>query len=64
MCGEAGSVCCVAPMMQRDPPRPPSLCPPALGAHFVAHLGAVNKFMAWRGNYVQAFYIKPNGSGP
>lgn len=45
---------------------PPSLLSPlgACGAHFAAHLGAVNKFMVYRGNYVQAFYIRPNGCRP
>lgn len=31
---------------------------------FLAHLGAVNKFMAQRGNYAQTFCIRPNGCGP
>lgn len=31
---------------------------------FLAHLGAVNKFMAQRGNYAQTFCIRPNGRGP
>lgn len=55
-------------VVQADPPSPPS--PPPLVALrpwllvFLAHLGAVNKFMAQRGNYAQTFCIRPNGRGP